>query len=214
MDIYLSYNNYEDELWLPVLPSEIEIVTGLNNTTLEVVGLGEIGVVGNRKLNTIAISSFFPKYYSSYCQQRDIPDPYIAVQKIEFWRDSKKPIRLHITDIPLSMPCMIEEFKYREKGGQPGDVYYDLSLKEYRFIVPRVVTQYASTGKMQVSTSVQRPIDKRMPNPYTVKQGDSLYIIAKMAYGDGSKYMEIYEKNKGTIGSDPKKIEPGQVLAL
>ena len=49
---------------------------------------------------------------------------------------------------------------------------------------------------------------------YTVVSGDSLSKIAKNHYGDASKWHQIYDANKGTIGSNPDKIEVGQVLQL
>ncbi|AHJ99301.1 LysM peptidoglycan-binding domain-containing protein [Hymenobacter swuensis] len=49
---------------------------------------------------------------------------------------------------------------------------------------------------------------------YTVVSGDSLSKIARNHYGDGSKWHQIYEANKAIIGSDPDKIEVGQVLTL
>lgn len=212
MNIFLSFNSGAQSLQLPVLPESFEISTGLNNNTFEVVNLGEIGIVGNRKLSTITISSFFPKYYSSYCQYTSIPDPYDAVKKIEGWRDSKKPVRLKISDTPINMACMIEEFNYGEKGGQPGDVYYDLSLKEYRFIQQRVITK--SNGTTTLSVKSSRASDKQSSSKYTVKQGDTLYTIAKRVYNDGTRWKELYEKNTSIIGKDPNLIKPGQVLTL
>ncbi|SHJ70612.1 LysM domain-containing protein [Hymenobacter daecheongensis DSM 21074] len=49
---------------------------------------------------------------------------------------------------------------------------------------------------------------------YTVVSGDSLSKIAKHHYGDAAKWHQIYDANKATIGSDPDKIEVGQVLTL
>lgn len=48
---------------------------------------------------------------------------------------------------------------------------------------------------------------------YTVKQGDTLWAIAKAHYGDPLLYRAIYEAN-ATLVSDPDLIFPGQVLTL
>lgn len=49
---------------------------------------------------------------------------------------------------------------------------------------------------------------------YTVVSGDSLSKIAKNHYGDAAKWHQIYDANKGIIGSNPDHIEVGQVLTL
>lgn len=49
---------------------------------------------------------------------------------------------------------------------------------------------------------------------YTVKPGDSLWVIASEFLGNGARYPEIYQLNKDTIGPDPDLIHPGQVLTL
>ena len=49
---------------------------------------------------------------------------------------------------------------------------------------------------------------------YTVVSGDSLSKIAKNHYGDAAKWHQIYDANKGVIGSNPDLIEVGQVLTL
>ena len=46
-----------------------------------------------------------------------------------------------------------------------------------------------------------------------VKAGDTLSAIAKVEYGDGSKYMKIFEANKPML-KDPNKIYPGQTLRI
>lgn len=49
---------------------------------------------------------------------------------------------------------------------------------------------------------------------YTVKAGDTLSGIAKEKLGDSSKYTEIHEANKATIGADANQIEVGQELKI
>jgi LysM repeat protein len=48
---------------------------------------------------------------------------------------------------------------------------------------------------------------------YTVESGDCLWNIAKEVYGDGSKYVAIYEANKDKI-TNPNLIKVGQTLTI
>lgn len=48
---------------------------------------------------------------------------------------------------------------------------------------------------------------------YTVQPGDSLWKIAEAHYGNGSKYMKIFEANQPLL-EDPDKIFPGQELHI
>lgn len=50
-------------------------------------------------------------------------------------------------------------------------------------------------------------------NTYTVKSGDSLWKIAEAHYGNGSKYMKIFEANQPLL-EDPDKIYPGMELVI
>jgi nucleoid-associated protein YgaU len=51
------------------------------------------------------------------------------------------------------------------------------------------------------------------PRFHTVAKGDTLWAVATKEYGDGSKYMVIYEANTPML-SHPDKIYPGQVLRI
>ena len=48
---------------------------------------------------------------------------------------------------------------------------------------------------------------------YTVQSGDTLWKIASNSYGDGSKYMKIFEANTDQL-ENPDRIFPGQKLAI
>lgn len=49
---------------------------------------------------------------------------------------------------------------------------------------------------------------------YTVQKGDSLWRIAERCYGNGARWVEIYEKNRARIGGNPSRIFAGMELAL
>ncbi len=74
-----------------------------------------------------------------------------------------------------------------------------------------------AAGNVEGVATVEDAIEVAAPEPestfHTVEKGDSLWKIAEKAYGDGSKYMAIFEANKPML-SDPDKIYPGQMLRI
>lgn len=50
------------------------------------------------------------------------------------------------------------------------------------------------------------------PGPYTVKEGDTLFLIAQARMGDGNEWRELYNANVKVIGWNPNMVHPGQVL--
>lgn len=55
--------------------------------------------------------------------------------------------------------------------------------------------------------------DEQQVQTYTVQSGDSLWKIAKNAYGDGAQYMQIYYANRDKI-KDPDMIQVGWELVI
>lgn len=49
---------------------------------------------------------------------------------------------------------------------------------------------------------------------YVVEANDSLWFIALKYLNDGTRWVEIYQQNRPTIGNDPNLIYPGQTLIL
>ena len=67
-------------------------------------------------------------------------------------------------------------------------------------------------GIAKVDETLEAPSEDAA-NFHTVKKGDTLWAVAQAAYGDGSKYNDIFEANKPML-SHPDKIYPGQVLRI
>lgn len=207
----ISFENLKESIILPVNPSEPVISGGGTSfNDIQVIKGGERTIIGNCQMRQISFSSFFPRDYdSSYCIRKDIPEPWEAVKKINRWRTSGKPVKILITETDINMYATIRKFDYREKGGEPGDVYYDIEFKEFEFIKIREVVKQASkiqqqSGRPETSASVTR---------YTVIKGDCLWNISKRFYGSGAQYTKILNANSSLI-QNANLIYPGQVLMI
>ncbi len=68
-------------------------------------------------------------------------------------------------------------------------------------------------GIGEVEDNVKASDDKPAAQMVTVEKGDNLWKVSERVYGDGSKYMKIFEANKPML-KDPDLIYPGQVLRI
>lgn len=216
-EIWLSYNNKAEEFQLPVNPPELVVGNGSQNESVSVHRLGEATIIQDPVLKTFTFSSFFPQEFGPYCEvtEGELKEPWHYVEILERWKNTGWPIRFIVTSSPINFPVTIENFTYRERGGDVGTLYFDLSLKEYKFIKVRTIEEKKdpATGQKTVTTSNkgQRPNEKAPAKTYTVKSGDNLYNIAMKELKDATKYKTIASLNGIR---PPYTIKPGQVLKL
>ena len=64
------------------------------------------------------------------------------------------------------------------------------------------------------TTSTTASTTPAAPSTYSVQSGDTLSAISAKVLGNANRWPEIYDLNKGVIGSDPNLIRPGMVLQL
>lgn len=132
MDIFISVNNREKVIKLPVLPKDFKIQSGMKNETYDTISIGEIKLIGLPTLRAISLSSFFPSKDYPFLRDKTYK-AWEYVDMINEWKERRVPIRIIITDTPVNMACTIESFEYGEQDGSQ-DVYYTLSLSEFKFI--------------------------------------------------------------------------------
>ncbi|WP_227437464.1 LysM peptidoglycan-binding domain-containing protein [Clostridioides sp. ES-S-0006-03] len=202
-----------DALRFPVFPSSFEINSKAIVNTSNVLKLGEIAVFGGVGLRTTEISSFFPKNEASYCDYTGFPTPYDCVNKIQKWMNEGLILRYTITETNINMEVIVDSFKYEEKDCT-GDVYFTLSLKEYKRIqIPKV-----NTNNDKISSKLDLPLTKgfevkNKQKTHRVGKGDSLWSLAKKYYGNGDLWKRIYDANKKLI-KNPDIIQDGWVLTI
>lgn len=210
MDYYLSFNNNEERLRLPVIPSSFEITIPHQNTSVDITNIGEINLIGKTGLATFTIESFFPVQAYSFCLYQDFPKPYECIRLLQKWKDSGKPIRVIVTETPINYAMAMESISYSERDGT-GDVYFILELKEYKFIKTANATTTTTTNGTTLKTPQTQRETKPVSSEYIVKQGDTLWQIAKTLTGDGSNYRAIAQKNNI---KNPDLLKVGQKLVI
>lgn len=214
LQFWLSFNNGAEKLRLPVNPESIRLSYGMSFDDVQVSQLGEYTIIGNKQLSELSFNSFFPRDYDGgFCEYDDIPDPWESVETIRRWKQSGKPCRLVVTGTPINQAVTIRSFDVAEEHGAVGDISFSLSVKEYIFITIKKVV----TAKKPVSSAPKRPPAQKSSvsgKVYVVIKNDSLWKIAQKELNNGSRWREIYDKNKKVIGKNSNLIKPGQKLIL
>ena len=195
MDFYLSYNNNEEQLRLPVTPSDFELSQRNNNTVVNINALGEINLIGKKGLASISLSSFFPAQEYYFCKYTGFPKPYECVKMIQKWRDSGRPIRLIITGTSINYAMTIENFIFSEQDGTR-DVYFTLELREYVFTKQVKPTKVTTPNGAQVTVPATKRESKPIPSKYKAQKGDNMYTVAKKTTGSMSNAKAIAQTNK------------------
>jgi LysM repeat protein len=227
--IELSFNNFKEKLVIPVLPASFEVSDGVKGSTFEVVGLGEINVIKERKLSEYGFSSFFPgqPYPFIFEKQKDLQGneivppnwepPIELVLKISRWMQSKRPIRLIVDSgnegkagIVYNTPASIESFSWKETAGGNGDIEYTIKLKHYVFHAAKKVT---IKGNKASTANAQRPDEREKAKTYVMVAGDSLWKVAQTQLGSGARWGEIQKLN-GISDAELRRLPIGKVLKL
>lgn len=138
MDIFLSVNNREEVLQIPVMPSSFTITKPQTTEKFETVSGEEILLIGTPKLKGISIESFFPVKEYPYLHHTYNPDMWgwDYVYMIDSWIQRKLPIRLIITyeheDTPINMPVAVTNFEYSMKTD--GDLWYKIDFEQMNLL--------------------------------------------------------------------------------
>lgn len=207
------YTFYLGEIKLPVAPSKVTISTGSQNKTISVVEGKELNILKSPRLKTIAFEALIPNSsypFANYEGDYKYSDYYR--EAIENLKNNNDIVAFVITRTKglkvfnyTGIYAVIEELTVTESAENGFDLAINVKLREYEAYGPKFYTTLTEEKKSAVTTTTSKK--------YTVASGDSLWLIAKKNYGDGSKWRAIYEANKNII-ADPNNISVGQVITL
>lgn len=210
MEIWLRQAN--NTFRFPVIPPSFEINGSATINISNILSVGDIAVFGGLGLKTIELSSFFPNQEYSFCNYNGFPKPYDCVNLIESWMKEGYILRFIITETNINFECIIADFNYREQD-YSRDVYFTLSLKEYRRIqIFKVNINNDEKLSSEKNVPLTKGFDTRQKT-HKVVEGDTLFKIAKKYYGNGDLWEKIYKANEDKI-KNPSVIKNGWVLII
>ena len=187
---------------------------------VELVDVGEGSILKEIGLRRISFKILLPAVQYSFVQTEGaFQKPIFFLNQFRQYKMSKKPVSLIVfrkladgTELfSGNMEVSFEEYTVVEKGGEQGDFWVEIQLKEYRKITATTYCLKQQQNQMTLEETGVKREGRQIPNTYTVKKGDSLWKIAKTMLQDGSRYKEIAQKNGIT---NPNKIQVGQILYL
>lgn len=179
MDIFLSVNNREEIIQLPIVPSEFKINSPVNNETFTTINQGDIKLMGESGLKDLTIDSFFPKRAYSFSRS-DAYERWQYVEMIESWKERKLRVRLLVTGSPVNMVTAIDNFVYGVQDGS-GDIYYSLSLSEFKDIKlqKKVIVPESKPTIKKSSLNVGTPAKKKETKKKTTKKPVKKKVVRK-----------------------------------
>ena len=196
-----SGNNYpavilsqgDERLVLPVTPTKYEVGNEQDNKSVNITQIGEALLFGNPKLITLSFESFLPaKDYPFIVGDKRKPAEIVAL--INKWKESKKPIRVIVSDGPINLMMAIMAFPWK-KQENTGDLYYTLSLKAYKDLNTSMTADDAKAID-DVTGLKDRPTINNKPSTATLhNKGADILDAAKKAYGNYKHYERIIQSN-------------------
>ena len=220
------YKMYLGTMLCPVTPSKIDVKIKGQNKTLTLINDVQVNVLKSSGLTEISFDLLLPNVKYSFADYNIVwKNAKWYLNRLEDLKTKKKVFQYILTrTLPNGKPfydtnisVTLENYTIKEDAKQGFDVVVSVTLKQYREYGTKIVKVSnvdgtASVEKTRETANSPAPSENSIKT-HTVTGNDTLWNIAKMYYGDGSKYTVIYEANKDKI-SNPSVIREGQVLTI
>lgn len=233
------YAFYLDGQLLPVTPGALTIKIANQNKTINLINEGQVNIIKTPGLSKISFSALLPNQvypFARYVNGYKPAQYYMSL--LEKLKRECRPFPFYIiratdngellmrTEGPMTVS--LESYELEEDAASYGvDVMAKIELLQYRDYHTKVLEFKKSDSATKKATVTQQRDTTTAPQnkTYTVKQGDTLWDIARVQLGNGAKWTTIYSLNKATIEAAAKKygrdsssngwwIYPGTVLKL
>jgi len=197
---YKIYLGIEGQVYqIPVLPRENPLKHPTDHKTHDILSIGEVIVPRLPSLTELSLESYFPG------DNKDslllgipyiTPERYISVLGKAWKNGTVIDVVINRYDVAGSamydtnVSAVITEFDATDKGGEAGDVYYKLKLKEYRNYAPVKVQIPPVQAAGRVQETEQRPV-----------ASNALYVGANVIANGKYYYTSYGDKPTGTANN-------------
>lgn len=218
------------DILLPVAPQKLQMKVKNANKTYTMVNEGEINMLKVPGLTDFEFDALLPnvKYPFAVYKNGEFHRAFWYLKKLEAMKTKKKKFQFIVSrKLPngkvlfnTDITCSLEDYTVKEDAKENGmDVEVTIKLKQYREYSTKTckVKKKKAKKKKKVVKKKTRVTTKNTAKSqtYVVKKGDCLWAIARKFYGDGSKYMIIYNANKKLLGKrSPNLIYVGEKLII
>lgn len=219
---YYKKSRYQmslDGVRLPIMPGKITFTYPGRNETVDLINGGEINQIKDPGLTEIEFDCYIPQVLYPFADYvGDYQDATYYLDKFEELKIKKEPFKIVIHRVlpnkvktfdTKSNLYTLEEYKVTEDAENGTDILVSIKLKQYKENGPQKLKDLSGSGKngnkkVAVTTGKKRKT-KTPAKSYTVKEGDSLWRIAKKQLNNANKWKDIYTLNKSTIETTAKK---------
>lgn len=177
---------------IPVNPEEIEVSYPTQDEIESVLGIGEVAIPVKPSLKEVTWESFFPADNDVWVTKYRSPKK-LAKAFQGAWKGRIK-CRLVITrsnGVDTNMQCMISDFSIKDKGGEPEDLYYSITLREYREYGAQTMQIISPTPPADASSGVDvvgQQIVTISPDPAPRDTSTSEMYVGKTVVFSGTYY--------------------------
>ena len=194
----------------PITPGELTITNDSNNKVVTLIDEGDINILKSPSLIEVEFESRFPTHKYPYSSEPNNISYYHDI--FTKLKEEKKPFKFIVARTGLAetstgntrLLMALEKLETNESADEGDDVIYSFTLKQYKEYGVVILSSNAPTKNRDSSSK-----DTSQSN-YKVKSGDCLWNIAKKFYGDGSRWVEIYNANKSIIEETANKYRNGK----
>ena len=200
-------------LTFPITPPELKIKVGSNNKVVTLISEGDVNILKSPSLIEVEFEARFPM--RKYPYSRTVSKFQTYYDMFSELKENRKSFRFIVARTTpngkrtwdTNLLVALEDFTISENAEEGDDVLVSFKLTQFKPYGVNTIKIKQDKAPTTTSTSKQtRDTGNKAKNSttYTVKSGDSLWLIAKMKYGDGNQWKKIYNANKSIIESEAK----------